>query len=354
MKKKHWITIGIFVVAAALLLLLSSSILCVANEKDATGIYGFFLEPEDSIDVVLIGSSSVYTGFYSPLAYEQQGFTSYSLSTSTMTASLFPYAAKLAIETQHPDVLVFETWSFCYEDQHDETSLRKFIDALPPSDLKNQMISELVPEELQQSFRFPFEKYHSSWDRFGELLQVFQDKLQMRSQGYSITKNFGTTPFRQPYMQKQVDYEVSEEGFQYLEQLLAYLQEADIDQVLFIRSPDMVEYNGTESYKRMVERIREAGFDFVNLSAAAGDMGIDVGHDYYNTTHFNVFGAEKFTTFLADYIAKCYQVDITHDPEVTKEWEQCASHNQQVFDDLKNLTENDVNGFLYTQRDFLG
>ncbi|MBQ9030182.1 MAG: hypothetical protein IJ106_01845 [Parasporobacterium sp.] len=353
MKKKHWIKIAIFAALTALILLFASSLLCVANEKDAVGLYGFFLEPEDSIDVVLIGSSSIYTGFYSPLAYEQQGFTSYALSTSTMTAPLYRYAAELAIEKQHPQLLIFETWSFTYEDQQDETSLRKFLDALPDSELKQRAIREIVPEELQTSFRNPFEKYHSSWDRFGELLQVMQDKLQMKRQGYSVTKNFGTTPFRQPYLQRTTDYEVSESGFYYLQVLLDYLKEAEIENVLFIRCPDMVQYVGTDSYKRMIEMIRDAGFDFVNLSAAVEDIGVDIGHDYYNTTHFNVFGAEKFTTFLADYMMKRYRLRTDHDPAVLEEWDQCASRNQQILGYLEELTEQDANGFLYTQRDFL-
>ena len=353
MKLKHWIKIVVFCLIGFLITAFASSLFCVANEKDAVGVYGFFKEPKDSLDVVMIGASSMYSYFYSPLAYSEQGFTSYSLATSTMTAPLYKYAAEIAIEEQHPQLLIFETWSFCYDIQVDETSFRKFLDALPDSEIKQRAINEIVPEDLQESFRYPFLKYHSSWDRIGECIAVMQDKMDMDKQGYSITKNFATTPNCLENIRQTGTYNVSEEGMKYLQILLDYLKEADIENVLFVRYPEMINYETTDSYGQMIEMIRDAGFDFVNLNGAIEDMGLEKGHDFYNTTHTNIFGAEKFTTFFADYIMKRYQLNTEHSQEVTEEWDHCASYNDQVIAYLEELTENNANGYLYTQRDLL-
>jgi len=353
MKLKHWIKIVIFIGCALLLVQISSSVLCVANEKDAVGIYGFFKEPKDSLDVVLIGPSTVYTAFYSPLAFEEQGLTSYALSTSTMPASLYPYAAQIAVEAQHPQLLIFDTWGFCEVDQYNETSLRKFLDALPDSEIKQRAIKEIVPEDLKSSFRYPFQKYHSSWDRFGELVQVLRDKLDINRQGYSITKNYATTPDIQQYMQKPGKYEVTQDGLDYLKMLLDYLKEAGVEHALFIRTPEMFGQEPTETYQQMIDMIRGAGYDFLNTNAAIEDMGLDLGHDFYNTSHLNVFGSEKFTAFMADHIKKRYSLKSEHTDSVNEEWEHCASYNEQILSRLGRLTEDGASGFLYTQRDFL-
>ena len=353
MKIKHWVKILAFVGCAILLLYGAASLLSVANEKDAVGVYGFFKEPKDSLDVVLIGPSTIYTAFYSPLAYEEQGITSYSLSTSSMSAALYRYAAEIAVEEQHPQLLVFDTWSFCYDLQQDETSLRKFLDALPDSEIKRAAIKEIVPEELQSSFRYPFQKYHSSWDRFGELIQVLRDKIDISMQGYSITKNFATTPNCQEYRKEEGEYRVSDIGLSYLQILLDYLKEAGVEHALFIRTPEMTGYQATDNYHQMIEMIRAAGYDFLNMNAAIQDMGLDLGHDYYNTSHLNVFGAEKFTRFLAAYIVQRYDIQTDHTEEVEKEWQECASYNEQVLKYLEEQTEQNAGGFLYTQRDLL-
>lgn len=353
MKLKHWIKIVVFVGCALLLVQLGSTLLCVANEKDAVGIYGYFKEPQDSLDVVLIGPSTVYTAFYSPLAYEEQGITSYALSTSTMPASLYPYAAQIAVEQHHPQLLIFDTWGFCEVDQHNETSLRKFLDALPNSEIKKRAIAELVPEDLRSSFSYPFQKYHSSWERFGELVQVLRDKLDMNRQGYSITKNYATTPDIQQYMQKPGMYDVTEDGLHYLQILLDYLKEAGVEHALFIRTPEMFGQEPTETFPQMIDMIRGAGYDFLNTNAAIEDMGLDLGHDFYNTSHLNVFGAEKFTAFLADHITKRYSLTTEHAESVNEKWDHCASYNDDILTRLEQLTEEGASGFLYTQRDFI-
>ncbi|MCF0229064.1 MAG: hypothetical protein HUJ76_05150 [Parasporobacterium sp.] len=353
MKLKHWIKIAVFAAITIGVLLYASNLLRVANEKDAVGIYGFYQEPEDSLDVVLIGSSYMYTYFYSPLAYEQYGLTSYALASSTMTAPLYRYAAEIAIEKQHPQLLVFETGSFCYDIQQDEVSLRKFLDALPDSEIRTRAINDIVPEDLKSSFLFPFEKYHSSWNRIGECLQVAQDKADIRGKGYSITKNYATTPQYISYSRQTRKYNISEEGFKYLEILLDYLKEADIDNVLFVRFPDMYNYDVQDSYTKMIDMIREAGFDFVNLAGAIDDIGIDMNKDFYNNSHLNIFGAQKFTPFFTDYIMKRYDISTDHSPETDAEWEDCASYNDQIIANMEYLTENKAGGYLYTQRDFL-
>ena len=353
MKGKHWIKILAFIGCAILLLYGAAALLNIANEKDAVGIYGFFKEPEDSLDVILIGPSTIYTAFYSPLAYEEQGITSYSLSTSTMTAALYRYAAEIAVEEQHPQLLVFDTWSFCYEKQQDETSLRKFLDALPDSEVKRAAIEEIVPEELKSSFRYPFQKYHSSWDRIGELIQVLRDKIDISLRGYSVTKNYATTPNVQMYRKEEGEYLVTEKGLTYLRILLDYLKEAGVEHALFIRTPEMTGYQATDTYHQMIEMIREAGYDFLNTNAAIEDMGLELGHDFYNTSHLNIFGTEKFTRFLAGYMVHKYNLQTDHTEAVKKEWEECASYNDRILPYVEELTEQNANGFLYTQRDFL-
>ena len=66
----------IFVLVAVLGIGLISPAFIVNNEWDMRHVHGFFLEPEDSLDVVLIGASQLYTGYSAPLAWQDYGFTS--------------------------------------------------------------------------------------------------------------------------------------------------------------------------------------------------------------------------------------------------------------------------------------
>ena len=63
----------IFVLIAVLGIGLISPTFVVNNEWDMRHVHGFFLEPEDSLDVVLIGASQLYTGYSAPLAWRDYG-----------------------------------------------------------------------------------------------------------------------------------------------------------------------------------------------------------------------------------------------------------------------------------------
>lgn len=64
----------VFVLIAVLGIGLISPMLVANNDWDKRHVHGFFLEPEDSLDVVLIGASQLYTGYSAPLAWQQYGY----------------------------------------------------------------------------------------------------------------------------------------------------------------------------------------------------------------------------------------------------------------------------------------
>ena len=78
------------------------------SDKDGIHIRGYFKEPQNTVDVLLIGASEVYTGFNSPLACEKYGFTSYGLSFAAMPGSLYKTVTQRALKTQTPKLVVFE------------------------------------------------------------------------------------------------------------------------------------------------------------------------------------------------------------------------------------------------------
>ena len=80
----------IFVLIAVLGIGLISPAFVVNNELDMRHVHGFFLEPEDSLDVVLIGASQLYTGYSAPLAWRDYGFTSYPLAVSAAQGTMYP------------------------------------------------------------------------------------------------------------------------------------------------------------------------------------------------------------------------------------------------------------------------
>ncbi|MCQ2511977.1 MAG: hypothetical protein MJ092_01110, partial [Lachnospiraceae bacterium] len=147
MKLKHWIRIIIFTLLAGAIIWAAAVFLSVPEARDVTGMYGFYKEKNDSIDVVLVGPSSLYTGFYSPLAYEEEGFTSYAVSTGGLSGAMYKYAVNEARQSQSPDLFVVDISGFCDENQRDSAAMRRFADSIKKGENRDAFIKEMVPEE---------------------------------------------------------------------------------------------------------------------------------------------------------------------------------------------------------------
>lgn len=358
MGTKDWLKILIFAVIIAALTTGAALFLHVPEARDVTGMYGFYQEEENSIDVILIGPSPVYTDFYSPLAYEQEGFTSYGISTGGLSGAMYPSAVREALQTQAPDLFVVDLSGFCDQDQKDSAALRRWLDSIQDGDNRKQSIAELVPEEEKNSYQIPFLKYHSNWGRLKGCWKALIDKGDQKKQGYSVTKNFcAYTDFSENAEITEEVYDFSEEGLKALEKFLSFLQQEEIENVLFVRFPRRNMITDGETYTKGISLIKKDGYDVLDYCSNTNNghkdaIDLDANKDFYDAEHVNIFGAEKLTGDLAKYISGRLPEEKA-DRKVIEIWDEAASRNRQVFETAEKLTLSHANQGLYTQRDFL-
>lgn len=366
MKAKHWLKILIFALVIAALTVGAAAFLHVPEARDVTGMYGFYLEEENSLDVVLIGPSPVYTGFYSPLAYEQEQFTSYAVSTGGLSGAMYPSAIRETLQTQDPRLFVVDLSGFCDVDQKDSAAVRRWIDSIAKGENRQQSIEELVAEEEQKSYRIPFSKYHSNWTRIKGCWKAMIDKADQKKRGYSVTKNFcAYTDTSEDAEITEETYEFSEEGYAALEEFLDFLKQEGIEHVLFVRFPRRNTVKDGDRYTKGIQLIQTAGYEILDYCADGYTsdtsstynghkkaVDLDAHKDFYDAEHVNIFGAEKLTKDMAAFIS-AHLTERTSDQKSAETWEAAASQNVQILAKAENMTNDHKNQGLYTQKDFL-
>lgn len=75
-----FIKIPAFAIVLLLLMQIVSKAFIAIDSSDIENIYGFYSEPKNSLDMVMIGPSEVYTGYAPALAWEEYGLKSCNLS----------------------------------------------------------------------------------------------------------------------------------------------------------------------------------------------------------------------------------------------------------------------------------
>ena len=135
--------------------------------------------------------------------------------------------------------------------------------------------------------------------------------LSLDVRGYNVLKGFRTTAkvfksdtpsFNEKSTQEKGELDLNPKLQQQLMDLLDYCKEQKLH-VLFVRAPHYVTedtYDRVKRSNKMASIVREYGYSYYACENEAVKIGIDDKRDFYNEDHMNVYGALKFTDYLAE------------------------------------------------------
>ena len=350
MKKKRILRICCFSCIFLLLIGGIGKFFHVNNLGDGIRLKGFYMEPEDSLDVVMIGASETYTSIAPGILWKDYGFTSYLYSVAGCPISLVKSQIIEVRKRQNPKVIVVEINGAVPGDgayQTRESGLRGYLDNIPWSENKIQTIQEVVPESERNTYYFPFLKYHSNWKNIRGCIANAYLRGKMNLNGGSKLKGYQTFSLKKRG-RKLVDVTgdtstapLTKEGEYYLRDLLDYLKEEQIDNVLFVRIPHRVtekNYGDYQRSNRAGQIIKEYGFPFVNYEYERDVIGLNMKKDFYNDHHMNYYGQKKFTKYFGRYMTQHYDLgNIPHSKEVTEKWDEAARETDECLEYVKEL-----------------
>ena len=353
---KRLIKIISLVLVLAVILGLSQRYYMKDTGNNSIRLRGFELEDPNSLDVVVLGASEVYSDFSAVEFYEKTGVTSYPYAYAANPVTFWKYELKEILRTQKPKVLVVETNGVVYGDDmlYKEASVRYLADNMKLLPEKMELVEKYGTDD-KLSYFFPIIKYHGEWqnrDRMKNALTM----LKMDMRGYSLLKGSFSHTAHKKMDTKQRDHdpdkkkELNPEAEKYLREFLEDCQNSGIEHILFVRFPHQVvgkkSVQALERCNRAAEIVGEYGFEYVDLDDYCEEADIHKPDDFHNSDHLMMTGQKKFTDFLAKYLTDRYDLQPTQLTEKQeKEWQECCRYMKACFayfeDYRKNPTEND-------------
>ena len=336
---------GLKVIAFMLIVVLLWNHLTMKFRPD--GLHPVYREPEDSLDLILVGSSAWYT-FWSPmLAYETLGVTSFDYAQGGMPADLIEYCIKEICKYQNPQVVAIDARVFQYRESAtlitaedgsvylDDGYIRTVADTMPNGLNRFRMLYS-VHSYLQDGWANYLDLlfYH---DRYQELLAAGGSALYAETTR-DFTKGFDfhgeVTPFGIPQDFSTV-YEVSplsEGTTRVIERLCEYCEAQDFRTVFVVMPLAEMSEEEKRQYNYMQQVI--SGYDgiaFLNTNDHIGEIGIDYAGDFSDGTHGNYSGAQKFTAYFSNWLSEwCGLPDRRGDPDY-EFWQEDDARWQQFL-----------------------
>ncbi|MBQ6583383.1 MAG: hypothetical protein IJH77_06130 [Mogibacterium sp.] len=349
------------VLVAALILGLLQAYILRRNDKNQLFVRGFYLEEEDSLDVVLIGASEVYSDWYAARAYQRGGFTSYPFSFESNPVTMWKYELREILKHQHPQILVVEVSGAVYADDknlYGDGKIRKLSDNMPYSENKRDLVENLGTQN-KLSYYLPIIKYHDRWRQADEKRRDsdIRDLPTMKKRGHAVLRGaFSRTELHRtnPEMDLTADHSVKDlnpDAEAALREFIGTCRDSGIEHVLFVEFPRQITsdrtYDRYQRYNRIAEIVREEGADYAEFWSVREEIGLIKNVDYADVDHLNARGAQKFTDYFCDWLMNKYAlVPYPQSDKQKAEWEEsaryveafCAAAEKQIQKDLPQET----------------
>ncbi len=352
-KKLKYAADSVIFVLIFLFLLRTVSYIVRTNGGVKDRFSGFYAEPKNTIDAVLIGSSPVYPYYSTPQMFGEHGIAAYPLSSNLQRPAAAIGLMDETYKRQKPKLFIFEMRMYLSDDHNMTNNMaytRGVTDNLKYSANRVKVINRMVvgienktDEEPLVSYYFDIMKYHSNW---GMLFIPYEWRnwdytAYNRYKGYEFKETVG--PCR--YIDESAvtgTGGIPPEQEADLKELLTYLKSRDQD-ALFIVSPYLETAKDKKEYNYLEEMITAKGYKFIDLNDHVSEMGLDYGTDIADYgTHVNALGAEKCTEYFGKYLSENYSLPDRRNDKKYQRWARSYQDWLHQMPEEKKIIESKI------------
>lgn len=357
MKAKNIIKTICFLMILAVVFCLTSEVL---RKKNTGGVAEELVIDEvkhikdDSLEVLVIGSSQVAYGYDAVWAYLQYGISSYGFGTSSQPMYMtYAWLKEINKKQSKINTVVIEV-SMLYE-QELESAYRKCLDTMPFSRDKigyiNKHFDTYTHDDISSklSYYFTVGQYHERWEELTERDFTWYNNDNEHFRGCNKTKKVYN--LKKPYETFVIDNdepegkEMVKEQYDGLIKCIQYCKDNNLNLVL-IKTPknswSIDRHNGVQKIAD------EYGLDFIDFST--DKMLKAINFEYYgdlsDPDHLNAYGSEKLTSYLAEYLQSKYSYKDSRSAENDVEYRVKDYNRNRIKNEL--YKETDIKKYLNT------
>ena len=276
----------IFIIGLAGLVALSSLALIPRNNREEdwkhdVQAHGILAEPNNTIDVLFLGDSEVYSSVNPLRIWENYGYTSYCCSSSKQRLWYTIEFFFMTLQNQQPKIVVMETNNIFKFFPGEETMLHSLDLAVPVI------------------------KYHDRWKnfKFDELFKTPNYTHIENRKGYRLYKESAAADVDGYMEENESAAYISITNLTYVT-IIANTCRENGAKLVFLSTPSTKNWN-MKKHNRIVKLAEELGADYIDMNLLLEEVPIDWEKDTRDMgDHMNYFGAEKVTAYLGKYLSE--------------------------------------------------
>lgn len=279
---------------------------------------GFYNEQKDSLDVIAIGNSDLYSAFSPMEIWEEHGIASYACGEIKQQVNQALYLLKEVLTCQKPKVVILEVDSLFQESM-------------------NGHLASMVKAAVK--YVFPVFEYHNRWKemKIRDLFGVEQKEWRDPEKGYYFSDD--VVPYKGgDYMQTAGKKEtIDQMTVYYLDEFLSTCEKEGIE-VIMVEMPSANSWN-MGRHQTVADYAQKHGIPFIDFNINMEETGFDWMTDSRDGgNHLNISGACKISAWLGDYLNENYDLADHRGSQDYAEWqEDLAKYKKKLCVSLENV-----------------
>ncbi len=273
-----------------------------ANEMDYADnrsyeAYRVYDEPENTIDVIMLGHSGIYRGVSPMEMFKEYGFTSYACSRATQLPWESYEFLKSVLEKQSPKLVLFETDQLFYD---------KGTNA--EENYKQNRIDSIIP----------IIKNHASWK---DWLPGKNYRERSYTKGYKFIKNVKPYTGNKQLTETEKAYKIKKDHLKSLNKIYKLCKEKNIP-LFLVEIPSKILWD-YEKYNAVKEYADNRGIKFIDCNQHLEEFDFDWKNDTYDAgDHLNYYGARKLSLYVGKYIKEEFSLPDRRDNDKYYFWQE--------------------------------
>lgn len=272
------------------------------------GINAFHQLPENSVDVIVYGSSHAWRNVNVNEMYDQYGIGAYNYACNWQHMNTTWLFFHDSLRTQSPKVALIETFhvnSNLFDTDMDGEIY--YTTAIPDSEYKRQYLDMCFEGDISRylSYYIPLVAYHEN------KTNLTAESLQPTSNDVDFLDTKGFYPRDGEFVADVQDWTqaekwvIGERSLAMLDDIVNTCHERGIEVVFFTAPWSTEEY---QYFDAMQQYADEHGCAYINMFEHMEDAGISEETDFCDPHHLNIYGATKMADYLGAYLKEHYDL----------------------------------------------
>ncbi len=275
---------------------------------------------KDTVDVIALGTSCTYNAWLVPRIWNETGISMFTLATSAQPFGMTTEIIEDAMRNQCPELVIIDIhgfkrqgYNFSQSRTRPVTDCFGFINKFRYMDkildkadaFYDETGSNRSLDNTDYSYYFPLIKYHSRWKEGLEEMN-FTGRVSKWMGYYNVIGNRNIAPTEVTsdtceLLQCQEDT---------LNEIIKWGKEHSEVKLLFVNLPSHLSYEEQTDLNTAIKKLKENGYPVINMNTEEmySELGIDFSKDLRDRNHLNIYGSEKVTSYLINYLKENYDL----------------------------------------------